>query len=152
LLIVKPAPDAVHGAITQLQRLAELFRRRRVQLAQAAGLTEEQWRVLEQIATEHFMPSLFARSRETSAAAVSRTIRQLLDKKLVSVTVARDDGRQRRYVLTAKGTRALDALRERRRAAIDAIWMDLDPVQLDAFTRFSGELAQRLETYAAQDK
>lgn len=149
---MKPAPDAVHGAIGQLQRLAELFRRRRVQLAQAAGLSEEQWRVLEQIATEHFMPSLFARTRETSAAAVSRTIRQLLDKKLVSVTVARDDGRQRRYVLTAKGVRTLDGLRQRRRAAIDAIWMDLDPAELAAFTRFSGELAARLEAYAAEQK
>lgn len=149
---MKPAPDAVHGAITQLQRLAELFRRRRVQLAQAVGLTEEQWRVLEQIATEHFMPSLFARSRETSAAAVSRTIRQLLDKKLVSVSVAPGDGRQRRYVLTARGTRTLDGLRARRRAAIDAIWMDLDPAGLDAFTRFSDELATRLEAWAAQEK
>jgi len=97
-------PPAVHRAIGQLQRLTELFGKRRVQLATGVGLTEQQWRVLEEIATEHFMPSMFARGRRSTAAAVSRIIRQLLDKQLVSVSVSRTDGRQRRYVLTAKGS------------------------------------------------
>ncbi len=142
-------PD-VHRAIGQLQRLADLFARRRTQLATGVGLSEQQWRVLEEIATEHFMPSMFARGRKSTAAAVSRIIRPLLDKQLVSVSVSSNDGRQREYVLTAKGKRTLEALRAQRRRAIDAVWMDIDPQALDAFIRSSGELIARLETYAAR--
>src|SRR5262245_51362634 len=145
-----PALPDVHRAIRQLQRLAELFGKRRAQLATGAGLSEQQWRVLEEIATERFMPSMFARGRKSTAAAVSRIIRQLPDKQLVSVTVSRTDGRQRRYVLTAKGKRTLEALRAQRRRAIDAVWMDLDPQALDAFIRSSSELIGRLEAYAAR--
>ena len=149
---MRPAPTlpAVHHAIAQLQRLADLFGRRRAQLAQGAGLSEQQWHVLEEIATEHFMPSLFARGRQQAPAAVSRLIRQLLDKKLVTVSVSTRDGRQREYVLTAKGKRLLDSLRGHRTHAVDAIWMDFDPKSLAAFTRFSGELIARLETYAGK--
>jgi DNA-binding MarR family transcriptional regulator len=147
---MKPAIPTVHRAIAQLQRLADLFGRRRAQLATEAGLSEQQWRVLERIATEHFMPSMFARDRKSSAAAVSRIIRQLLDKQLVSVSVSSTDGRQREYVLTAKGKRTLETLRAQRRRAIDAVWMDLDPKALEAFTRFSAELITRLEAYAGR--
>ena len=148
---MKPADPlpAVHRAIGQLQRLTELFGKRRIQLATGVGLSEQQWRVLEEVATEHFMPSMFARGRRSTAAAVSRIIRQLLDKQLVLVSVSRTDGRQRRYVLTARGKRTLDALRAQRRRAIDAVWMDLDPQALDAFIRSSSELIGRLEAYAA---
>src|SRR5512140_1594876 len=124
-MAVTPNP-VVHDAIANLQRLTELFQARRAQLAEGAGLTEQQWEVLERIATEHFMPSLFARRRESSAAAVSRLIRQLLDKRLVTVSPRAHDGRQRQYVPTAKGRRTLDALRADRQAAIDAIWASLD--------------------------
>ncbi len=86
------------------------------------------------------MPSMFARGRRSSAAAVSRIIRQLLDKGLASVSVSQDDGRQRRYVLTAKGRRTLDALRASRGHAIEAVWLQLDPKGLAAFTRFSADL------------
>ncbi len=147
---MKPAVDDVHGAIAQLQRLADLFQQRRLQLAQSAGLSEQQWRVLEEIATEHFMPSMFARDRESTAAAVSRIIRQLLDKKLISVSVSPNDGRQRRYVLTARGTKTLDALRASRRDAIESVWMDLDATALRDFTRFSAALVARLEAYATR--
>lgn len=146
----QPPTATVHEAIARLQRLADLFGRRRAQLAAGAGLTEQQWHVLEEIATEHFMPSLFARGREKAPAAVSRTIRGLLDKKLISVSVSTTDGRQRDYVLTPKGRRLLDGLRAQRTRAVDAIWMDLDPKALEAFTRFSGELIDRLERYAAR--
>ena len=145
-----PTLPAVHRAIALLQRLADLFGQRRTQLAQGAGLTEQQWHVLEEIATEHFMPSLFARGRQQAPAAVSRLIRQLLDKKLVSVSVSARDGRQREYVLTPRGRRLLTGLRGQRQRAVDAIWMDLDPKALDTFARFSGDLITRLETYTAQ--
>ena len=149
---MKPAPAVpdVHRAIGQLQRLTELFGKRRVQLATGAGLSEQQWRVLEEIATEHFMPSMFARGRRSTAAAVSRIIRQLLDKQLVSVSVSRTDGRQRTYVLTPRGKRTLAALRAQRRRAIDAIWLDLDRPALEAFIHSSRELIVRLEAYAAR--
>jgi DNA-binding MarR family transcriptional regulator len=146
-----PPPLAtVHDAIAKLQRLTDLFRARRAQLAEDAGLTEQQWGVLERIATEHFMPSMFARDRESSAAAVSRLIRQLIEKKLVSVSISPNDGRQREYVLTAKGRRVLSALGADRQAAIEAIWMPVDRHALAAFTQVSDELIRRIETYAAR--
>jgi DNA-binding MarR family transcriptional regulator len=138
-----------HEAIANLQRLTDLFRDRRAQLALGAGLTEQQWAVLERIASEHFMPSMFARDRESSAAAVSRLIRQLLDKRLVSVSAREHDGRQRRYVLTAKGKRTLESLRADRQAAIDAIWSSIDQRLLGTFTQVSAELIRRIEAYAA---
>jgi DNA-binding MarR family transcriptional regulator len=140
----------VHEAIGRLQRLADLFHQRRTQLAQGAGLTEAQWEILERIASEQFMPSLFARHRDSSPPAVSRIIRQLLRKRLITVSVSATDGRQRRYQLTAHGRKTLDGLRGLRRRAIDTIWMDLDPRALAAFTDFSGELITRLETYASR--
>ena len=137
----------VHAAITELQRLTQLFADRRAQLARAAALTEQQWQVLEEIATEHFMPSLFARARDSSAAGVSRTLRQLLEKQLIAVSVSPADGRQRQYGLTAKGARTMARLRTARQSAIDAIWLDLDPGGIRAFTRFARTLAERLEQY-----
>ncbi len=145
-----PPITDVHDAIARLQRLTDLFGERRAQLAEDAGLTEQQWEVLERIATEHFMPSLFARHRDSSAAAVSRLIRQLIEKKLVSVSVSPNDGRQRQYVLTAKGRRTLSALGASRAAAIEAIWTTLDRDALATFTRVSDELIRRIETYAAR--
>src|SRR5262245_45585332 len=112
-----PDVAVVHDAIAKLQRLTDLFRTRRAQLAADAGLTEQQWQVLERIATEPFMPSMFARHRESSAAAVSRLTRQLLEKRLVSVSVSAKDGRQREFVLTPKGRRTLAGLRASREAA-----------------------------------
>lgn len=138
----------IHAAITSLQRLAEAFGVRRGQLAGVVGLTDHQWAVLEEIATEHFMPSMFARRRQSSAAAVSKTLRQLADKGLIAAEVAKDDGRQRAYVLTAKGEATMKQLRQSRQVAIDAIWADLDRKELEAFARFSGQLADRLERYA----
>ena len=41
------------------------------------------------------MPSLFARHRDSSPPAVSRIIRQLLRKRLITVSVSATDGRQR---------------------------------------------------------
>jgi DNA-binding MarR family transcriptional regulator len=153
MLTIGPMPTApvpvVHDAIANLQRLTELFQARRAALATEAGLTEQQWEVLERIATEHFMPSMFARRRDSSAAAVSRLIRQLLDKRLVSASAREHDGRQRQYVLTAKGRRTLDALRASRQGAIDAIWATLDHRALTTFARVSGELIRRIEGYTA---
>jgi DNA-binding MarR family transcriptional regulator len=141
----------VLGAIARLQRLAELFHLRRAQLAREAGLTEPQWRVLEEVATEHFMPSMFARTSESSPPAVSRLIRQLMDRDLITVSVAAEDGRQRRYALTAAGRRLLDRLRAARARAIDTVWMDLPAGQVGAFVRFSDVLIPRLEAYAESD-
>jgi DNA-binding MarR family transcriptional regulator len=149
-----PEIDAVHAAIAELQRLADLFRVRRAQLAARGGLSEQQWHVLETIdgAEERFMPSMFARSHERSAPAVSRVLRQLQDKGLVSASVGTDDGRHRRYALTARGRKVLAGLHARRREAIDAVWMDLDPKALAAFTAFSRELTGRLEALASRER
>jgi len=137
-----------HAAIQCLGRLAELYQQRREQLAASVGLTDREWEVLEEIATEHFMPSLFARRRESSAAAVSKILRQVMDKGLVVATIAKGDARQRHYALTAKGKRTMERLREGREAAISEVWLALDGAGLRAFTRFGTELIERLEAYA----
>ena len=129
--------DALYGAIESLQRLSDLFALRREQLAREVGLSISQWRVLDEIAQEEFMPSLFARQRDCSAAAVSKTLRQLLDEGLVSVSVCPEDGRQRLYALTARGRRLLERVRRSRARAIESIWSDLDPRDLTRFTRFA---------------
>ena len=138
----------IHAAIACLQRLTDLFAERRQQIARSVSLSEQQWAVLEEISSEHFMPSLFAKQRESSAAAVSKILRQLLGKQLVTVQLGDRDGRQRRYELTSKGKRCIEGLRRERETAIRKVWSGLDSDGLDAFTRFGGQLAQRLEEYA----
>src|SRR5262245_25960490 len=95
---------------------------------------------------------MYSHHRESSAPAVSRLILQLVRKKLITVTLSETDGRQRRYQLTARGQKTLEGLRTMRRRAIDAVWMDLDPRALAAFSEFSGGLIARLEAYARQRK
>lgn len=141
--------EPLFRAIESLQRLTELVERRRGQLAREAGLSDSQWRVLEEIGREDFMPSLFARDRETHRAAVSRVLRQLQDNGLVVAEIAAGDARQREYTLTGKGKRLLGQLRRSRERAIDAVWEGLPRAELDRFARFSGELADRLERYAS---
>ncbi len=116
-----PTVAEAHAAIACVTRLAELTHQRRAQLATEVGLTDQQWGVLEEIATEHFMPSLFARRRESSPAAVSKILRQLSEKGLVVAEIAADDGRQRRYSLTDDGRRVISRLRASRESAIDEI-------------------------------
>jgi DNA-binding MarR family transcriptional regulator len=135
----------VHEAILHLQRLADLFQKRREQLAASVDLTEQQWSVLEEIATEHFMPSMFAKQRQSSAAAVSKTIRQLVNKSLVVVSLASDDARQRHYELTAKGQRVMAELRAARQDAIQRVWMKQDAAELSNFNRFAGKLGDALD-------
>ena len=136
-----------HEAIACLGRLTSAFERRREELAASVGLSDGQWGVLEEISREHFMPSMFAKTRESSAAAVSKTLRQLLDKDFVSVTLSKSDGRQRAYVLTAKGKRVLESLRQEREQAIEKIWLTLDRDEMQNFATFANELTNRLEQY-----
>jgi DNA-binding MarR family transcriptional regulator len=143
--------DRILAAIGHLSRLSEAFQKRREQLAAQAGLTEHQWGVLEEIATEHFMPSMFARQRESSAAAVSKTLRQLIDKELIAVSVDASDGRQRRYELTGHGRSVLSRLRNYREQAIDHIWNAFGNESLQQFCSFAGELSDKLETLIANE-
>jgi DNA-binding MarR family transcriptional regulator len=136
------------SAIAYLQQLTQLFQARREQLAAAVGITEHQWAVLEQTTSEQFMPSMFARSQQSSAAAVSKTLRQLIEKGLVSAVIDKKDGRQRRYDLTTKGRRVMDRLRESREAAVRDIWMKFEPARLRAFSGFARELCSKLERYS----
>lgn len=142
-----PSPS-IHRAIEGLQRLAELFAERRRQLAREAGVSEGEWQLLEEIAGERFMPSLFARRREVTPAAVSRTLRQLKVRGCVRATIDANDARQRAYRLTPEGRRVLERLRASRARAIASIWAPLPAAELERFGRFAGALAERLETYA----
>ena len=145
-----PRRPEIHRAIAALQRLSFGFAKRRRQLAAEQGLTEAQWRLVEEVAGEDFMPSMFARRRDCSAAAVSRGLRSLLDEGLVEASIAERDGRQRLYRLTRPGRDRLLRLRRRRERAIAAIWDDFDADELDAFVRFASALSESLESYAAQ--
>lgn len=137
--------ESIHRAIEVLQRLSDLVAERREEIAREAGLSVPQWRLLEEVATEHFMPSLFARRRAVSAAAVSKLVRGLLERGLVRTAIAEGDRRQRTYELTAAGRRTLDRVRTTRQRAIDAIWSDLPVADLQRFARFGETLAGRLE-------
>jgi DNA-binding MarR family transcriptional regulator len=140
-----------HAAIECLRRLSDVFRQRRQQLASSVGLTEQQWSVLEEISTEHFMPSMFARQRESTAAAVSKILRQLIDKGLIVVSLSAEDGRQRHYELTEAGRRDLVRLRAERERAIEGVWRQLEPEAVREFTRFGNLLTARLEAYAEHE-
>jgi len=140
--------DPIFRAIEAMTALAEIFGRRREVLARDAGITIEQWRVLEEISTEHFIPSMFARSRDSSAAAVSKILRQLLDAGRVTAAIGRDDRRNRSYKLTAKGMRTLGELRASRQAAIEAIWTGFSRDELAAFSTFAVKLSDRIERYS----
>ena len=141
----------IHEAIGALQRLTGLFVVRRRQLACEVGLTESQWSILEEVAEVHFLPSLFAQQRDCAPAAVSRGLRALLDRELVSVEIDPEDGRQRRYRLTGEGRRVLRKLRRGRERAIAAIWTDFDAETLASFVRFADQLADQLAAYAGRD-
>ena len=138
----------IHDAIEQLAVLVEVFERRRDTLAAEAGVTVEQWRVLEEIGARRFMPSMFARRRESSAAAVSRILRQLLDAGLVTVAISQSDGRNREYRLTAAGERALAELKRSREAAIESVWMTQDASEIESFAEFARKLVAAIEDYS----
>jgi DNA-binding MarR family transcriptional regulator len=140
----------IHAAIACLGRLTEVYAQRRQELAASVGLTEQQWSVLDEIEQEQFMPSLFARRRESSAAAVSKILRQLQDKEFVLVSVRSGDGRQRHYELSPRGKRVMAELRSLRQHAITEIWEQLDATRLREFTRFGTELLEQLEHYSAR--
>jgi DNA-binding MarR family transcriptional regulator len=147
----QPRLQLTHEAIERLTRLSDLFQLRREQLASRVGLTVGQWSVLEEISTEHFMPSLFAQNEATSRAAVSKVIRQLLDRGLIQVQISAVDGRQRDYALTAEGKSTLARLRTEREKAIEAIWLPLDPDAVRHFSQFTGELIERIQRHVAQE-
>lgn len=144
--------DVAFQAIEKLQHLAALFSKRRAQLARRAELTEAQWRVLEGVATEHFMPSMFADDLDNTRGAVSKILRQLLEKGLIKAAISDADGRQRDYRLTAKGTRTTETLRRLREDAIREIWTDLTLGDLRAFNRFCDQLIARLRDYVGKEE
>ena len=143
--------EPILTAIAHLSRLSELFQKRRAQLAAVVGLTDHQWGVLEEIGTEHFMPSMFARQRDSSAAAVSKTLRQLIDKDLIAVSVDASDGRQRRYDLTPNGKSVLSRLRKHREEAIDQVWKTFGNDTLHQFSSFAEQLGDKLETLLTRE-
>jgi DNA-binding MarR family transcriptional regulator len=67
-----------------------------------------------------------------------------VDKKLVDVTLSREDARQREYALTSDGERLMKQLRDLREQAIDKIWMTLDSEALEQFCRFGRELTEAI--------
>ena len=94
------------------------------------------------------MPSMFARKRDSSPAAVNKTLRQLIDKGLVEVKLNKSDGRQRDYQLTRRGKRTMSELREARAQAIEQIWQKLDRDEVRSFTSFGNKLTRALVEHA----
>ena len=143
--------EEIFEAIERLQHLAALFGKRRGQLAKRAGLTEAQWRVLEGVSDEHFIPSMFADGLDNTRGAVSKILKQLIEKKLITAAISREDGRQRRYRLTARGDRTIESLRKLRRHAIRRIWSGLPLDDLVVFNRLCDSLITNLRSYAVQE-
>ena len=143
-----PATSTTHAAVERLQALTDLVATRRRQLAAEADLTEAQWRVLEGISSEHFLPSLFARTRECSAAAVSRTLRQLQELGLVRAKPGQADARERYYSLTGAGRERMRRIRDARNRALASAWADLPASEVEAFVRFADPLIERLQRLA----
>jgi DNA-binding MarR family transcriptional regulator len=139
--------ETIHQAIEALQRLSDLFNQRREQIALGARLSVRQWGLLEEIATDHFMPSLFAQHRSVTPAAVSKLVRSLLERDLIRSSIAEGDRRQRNYVLTSAGRRLLDRVRLTRQNAINEVWADLPATELRRFAQFGDKLGDRLESY-----
>ena len=138
------------GCVEVLGRLAGLFVERRRQLAESVGLTDQQWHALEEVQTEHFMPSLFARERASSAAAVSKILRQLTDKGLITGQVGAGDARHRSYQVTVRGHETLNTLRQGRQEAIRKVWLPLSATELNAFRSVGTKVAEQLETIARE--
>jgi DNA-binding MarR family transcriptional regulator len=90
---------------------------------------------------------MFARQRDSSAAAVSKTLRQLIDKGLVHVSLSPHDGRQRKYQLSEQGENVMQQLRTERANAIMAVWTTFTTSELTTFTEFGTKLAEALEQY-----
>lgn len=144
--------DLAHQAVGILGRLATVFGERRKQLAESVGLTDQQWQALEEVQSEHFMPSLFAQKRETSAAAVSKILKQLSAKGLVVVSLSEMDGRQRSYQVTTAGWQVLEALRAERERVIAELWMAQSPTDLENFVAFGEKISAALETLAERHR
>jgi DNA-binding MarR family transcriptional regulator len=141
----------VHNAISVVQQLSAVFLKRRSELAAEVGLTEQQWLILERITDEHFMPSMFAKERDSSPAAVSKILRQLMEKGVIEAGLGAGDGRKREYTLTDKGKKTMDTLRSFRAEAIDSIWMSFDEESLSAFSKFSARLIESIESYSRKE-
>jgi DNA-binding MarR family transcriptional regulator len=133
-----------------LGQLAGLFEERRRQLAESVGLSVGQWQVLEEIQETHFMPSMFAQKRASSAAAVSKVLRQLSDKGLIFANVSESDARKRNYEVTAEGQAMLSQVRTERERAIDEIWLKLSKEELEQFSNVGRQLVQRLDHWAKE--
>ena len=147
----KDKKQIVHEAIGVMQHLSALFLKRRAELASEVGLTEQQWLLLERVTDEHFMPSMFARERESSPAAVSKILRQLMEKGFVESGFNESDARKRDYRLTEKGRQVMASLRTIREKAVDRIWMEFDVKTLAMFCDFGAELIASIESYARKD-
>ena len=139
--------ERVFQAIRQLQILTNLFIKKRRELASKVGLTEAQWRLLDEIDHNDFMPSLFASERENSKAAVSKTLRQLLDANLITVEIAAQDARQRKYSLTPLAEAKLRKLTKLREEAIEKIWMPIDEQLLSPTLAFNEALISNLRDF-----
>jgi len=147
-----PKQQLTLQAVDQLRQIGALINKRRAQLARCVGLTEAQWRVLEGISNENFMPSLFAKDYKSTPGAISKLLRQILDKGLAKVSISTTDARQRDYELTRAGTRLMSRLRCLREEAIDGVWSDFTVGDLRAFTAFNERLIDNLGYYLDREE
>ena len=86
------------------------------------------------------------KERQRTAAAVSRTLRSLVDQGLAEASLGEDDARRRIYRLTTRGRSLQRSLRRQREEAIQAVWGEFKPAELRGFVRFADVLGDRLES------
>ncbi len=144
--------EYAYEAIELMRLLTAVFLKRRGQLAAKVGLTEQEWILLERMQTEHFMPSMFAKERDSSPAAVSKILRRLMEKKIIEAQLSNKDSRKREYCLTAEGKKVMSSLREMRERAIKNIWMTFDEKTLSTFCDFGSRLIESIELYSQKEE
>jgi DNA-binding MarR family transcriptional regulator len=120
-------------------------------IAEGAGLSSAQWALLHQIthsSPEGVAPSTLAEANRTSRANVTKLTRRLEALGLVTVRTHAQDARQRRWVPTARGRRALERLNLNKTRRLTATLEHMSKADQAALLRLCRVLLVRLAAAA----
>jgi DNA-binding MarR family transcriptional regulator len=95
---------------------------------------------------------MFAHKRASSAAAVSKILRQLTEKGIIVAHISEVDGRQRDYEVTPLGQKLLTSVRKERERAIAEVWLSLNREELADFHSIGDALATKLQTWTEANR
>ncbi len=87
-----------------------------------------------------------------SKAAVSKTIKKLLDDKLIKREINRQDSRQYDLYISEKGLNHINQMKEAFNKCNLLMFKDFDDEELEVFVSFLDRLLENLETDYSRDK